>query len=208
MAAGGVLHMVIVGAEDVPLFEADLTAKTTDAGGREVRCTACCGHAWSCARCRWSRRQAGDAAVEPFVDLCCRKEARHLAVPTPVHTQSACPRPHLPQERPQYLYHFVLHAALDAVEEQEWRTTAMHLGVVDRFNNLQVRWAGTLVVVGTHVLRQGGTPSTGVPSCCGPCACKLGGTCAVVALRSPGCCSPQPLRAAAQAQAHSPPARC
>ena len=41
------------------------------------------------------------------------------------------------QERPQYLYHFVLHAALDAVEEQEWRTTAMHLGVVDRFNNLQ-----------------------------------------------------------------------
>ncbi len=50
------------------------------------------------------------------------------------------------QERPQYLYHFVLHAALDAVEEQEWRTTAMHLGVVDRFNNLQVwrpgRWGG------------------------------------------------------------------
>ncbi|PRW59464.1 trafficking particle complex subunit 2-like [Chlorella sorokiniana] len=76
MAAGGVLHMVIVGAEDVPLFEADLTAKSTDAGARE--------------------------------------------------------------ERPQYLYHFVLHAALDAVEEQEWRTTAMHLGVVDRFNNLQV----------------------------------------------------------------------
>lgn len=46
------------------------------------------------------------------------------------------------QERPQYLYHFVLHAALDAVEEQEWRTTAMHLGVVDRFNNLQARRAG------------------------------------------------------------------
>lgn len=39
MAAGGVLHMVIVGAEDVPLFEADLTAKTTDATAREVRCS-------------------------------------------------------------------------------------------------------------------------------------------------------------------------
>ncbi len=38
MAAGGVLHMVVVGAEDVPLYEADLSAKTTDAaGGREVR---------------------------------------------------------------------------------------------------------------------------------------------------------------------------
>ena len=51
------------------------------------------------------------------------------------------PHPHT-QERPQYLHHFVLHAALDAVEEQEWRTTAMHLGVVDRFNNLQARRAG------------------------------------------------------------------
>ncbi|KAL4429597.1 hypothetical protein ABPG77_008646 [Micractinium sp. CCAP 211/92] len=76
MAAGSVLHMVIVGAEDVPLFEADLSSKSTDAGARE--------------------------------------------------------------ERPQYLYHFVLHAALDAVEEQEWHSNAMHLGVVDRFNNLQV----------------------------------------------------------------------
>ena len=45
------------------------------------------------------------------------------------------------QERPQYLYHFVLHAALDAVEEQEWHTNSMHLGVVDRFNQLQVGWA-------------------------------------------------------------------
>lgn len=32
-----VLQMVIVGAEDVPLYEADLSAKSTDAGGREVR---------------------------------------------------------------------------------------------------------------------------------------------------------------------------
>jgi hypothetical protein len=42
------------------------------------------------------------------------------------------------QERPQYLYHFVLHAALDAVDEAQWATGSMHLGVVDRFNNLQV----------------------------------------------------------------------
>ncbi len=44
----------------------------------------------------------------------------------------------LAQERAQYLHQFVLHAALDAVEEQLWGTSAMHLGVVDRFNNLQV----------------------------------------------------------------------
>lgn len=37
MAAGSVLHMVIVGAEDVPLFEADLSTKSTDAAAREVR---------------------------------------------------------------------------------------------------------------------------------------------------------------------------
>lgn len=71
-----VLHFMIVGQEDHPIFEADLISKSSDASGRE--------------------------------------------------------------ERPQYLYHFVLHAALDAVEEQEWSTNSMHLGVVDRFNNYQV----------------------------------------------------------------------
>ena len=35
--ASQVLHMVIVGAEDMPLYEADLSTKSTDAGGREVR---------------------------------------------------------------------------------------------------------------------------------------------------------------------------
>lgn len=34
---------------------------------------------------------------------------------------------------------FVLHAALDAVDEQQWSTTNMHLGVVDKFHNLQVK---------------------------------------------------------------------
>lgn len=59
--------------------------------------------------------------------------------PPDCHRQSTSAHPAQPQqERPQYLYHFVLHAALDAVEEQEWHSSAMHLGVVDRFNNLQV----------------------------------------------------------------------
>ena len=31
-----VLYFLIVGAEDHPIFEADLTAKSTDASGREV----------------------------------------------------------------------------------------------------------------------------------------------------------------------------
>lgn len=41
MAAGSALHMVIVGADDVPLYEADLSAKSTDAGAREVRLVEC-----------------------------------------------------------------------------------------------------------------------------------------------------------------------
>ena len=41
-------------------------------------------------------------------------------------------------DRAQYLHQFVLHAAMDAVEEQQWRSTSMHLSVVDRFNKLQV----------------------------------------------------------------------
>lgn len=32
----------------------------------------------------------------------------------------------------------MLHSSLDAVEEQLWNSPAMSLGVVDRFNNLQV----------------------------------------------------------------------
>ena len=36
------------------------------------------------------------------------------------------------------MHQFVLHAALDAVEDQQWQSTNMNLGVVDKFNNLQV----------------------------------------------------------------------
>jgi hypothetical protein len=95
--------MVIVGANDVPLYEADLSAKSsTDAGGREVR---------------RSPRRSSTCGFDALTPACMLL---------------------LQQERPQYLYHFVLHAALDAVEEAEWHSNAMHLGVVDRFNNLQV----------------------------------------------------------------------
>uniref|UniRef100_A0A061R882 Trafficking protein particle complex subunit 2-like n=1 Tax=Tetraselmis sp. GSL018 TaxID=582737 RepID=A0A061R882_9CHLO len=38
----------------------------------------------------------------------------------------------------QYLHHFVLHAALDAVEDVTWTTPSMYLKVVDRFNDLFV----------------------------------------------------------------------
>jgi hypothetical protein len=72
----GVLNLVIVGHEDHPIFEVDLT------------------------------RQASDTAAR--------------------------------DERAQYLHQFVLHASLDAVDEQLWNTTSMHLGVVDKFNNLHV----------------------------------------------------------------------
>lgn len=41
-------------------------------------------------------------------------------------------------DRAQYLHQFVLHAALDAVEEQQWQATHMNLGIVDKFNHLQV----------------------------------------------------------------------
>lgn len=47
-------------------------------------------------------------------------------------------------DRAQYLHQFVLHAALDAVEEQQWHSTNMHLSVVDRFNNLQVNPTSSL----------------------------------------------------------------
>ena len=47
------------------------------------------------------------------------------------------------QARPQYLYHFILHAALDALDDAEWTQKTAYLGTVDRFNNLNV--AGYIV---------------------------------------------------------------
>ena len=49
-------------------------------------------------------------------------------------------------DRTQYLHQFVLHAALDAVEDQQWQSTNMNLGVVDKFNNLQVGCTASVTV--------------------------------------------------------------
>ena len=61
-------------------------------------------------------------------------------------------------DRTQYLHQFVLHAALDAVEDQQWQSTNMNLGVVDKFNNLQVNSQSILLdpspgepLLGQHV---------------------------------------------------------
>ncbi|KIY97195.1 Trafficking protein particle complex subunit 2, partial [Monoraphidium neglectum] len=42
------------------------------------------------------------------------------------------------EQQAQYLHQFVLHAALDAVDEAMWGTKELHLKTVDRFNNLLV----------------------------------------------------------------------
>ena len=70
----------------------------------------------------------------------CKACLNNYKIPSPTQTTSPnfSPILHYVQERPQYLHHFVLHAALDAVDEAEWASTTMHLGVVDRFNSLQV----------------------------------------------------------------------
>ncbi|PNH10033.1 Trafficking protein particle complex subunit 2 [Tetrabaena socialis] len=41
-------------------------------------------------------------------------------------------------QQTQYLHQFVLHSALDSVDEQMWLTKEAHLKVVDRFNGLNV----------------------------------------------------------------------
>lgn len=51
--------------------------------------------------------------------------------PSKAHQQGVSGRPH-------YLYHFVLHASLDAMDDVEWTQKQAFLGVIDRFNNLQV----------------------------------------------------------------------
>ena len=103
--ATAVLTFVIVGHDDHPIFEADLSR----AEGRE---------GVSLAYCTLSSAMS--------------EELRAAGMLTDQR------QPALLQDRAQYLHQFVLHAALDAVDEQVWVTSSMHLGVVDKFNNLQV----------------------------------------------------------------------
>ncbi len=59
-----------------------------------------------------------------------------------------------------YLHQFVLHAALDAVNEQLWTTTSMHLGTVDKFNNLMVAAYATAAHVKFLLLHDGKNEET------------------------------------------------
>lgn len=68
-----VLSFVVVGANDVPLYQADLTSRRDDTSAKEV-----------------------------------------------------------------YRHHFVLHAALDSVDDAMWTTKELHLKTVDRFSNQYV----------------------------------------------------------------------
>lgn len=42
------------------------------------------------------------------------------------------------EQQAQYLHQFVLHASLDAVDEQMWTSKEPHLKVVDKFNSMSV----------------------------------------------------------------------
>ena len=59
-----------------------------------------------------------------------------------------------------YLHQFVLHAALDAVNEQLWTTTSMHLGTVDKFNNLMVAAYATAAHIKFLLLHDGKNEET------------------------------------------------
>ncbi len=59
-----------------------------------------------------------------------------------------------------YLHQFVLHAALDAVNEQIWTSTNMHLGTVDKFNNLMVAAYATAAHVKFLLLHDGKNEET------------------------------------------------
>lgn len=59
-----------------------------------------------------------------------------------------------------YLHQFVLHAALDAVNEQLWTTTNMHLGAVDKFNNLIVTAYTTAAHIKLLLLHDGRSDDT------------------------------------------------
>ncbi|KAJ9508209.1 hypothetical protein QJQ45_021582 [Haematococcus lacustris] len=93
----GVLTFVVVGQQDHPIYEADLT------GPKEVS---------------WSVHITSTVMI---------------SMPPLTQSPDSCQ-----QQQAQYLHQFVLHAALDAVDEAMWMTKEPYLKTVDRFNNLLV----------------------------------------------------------------------
>jgi hypothetical protein len=106
--AAGVLTFVIVGQQDHPIYEVDLT------GPKEVR--------------RGGRRRGGRACgpwrpgwmLAHAASLCHTRRVPHSLFPPP---------PTVRQQQAQYLHQFVLHAALDAVDEAMWATKELYLKV-------------------------------------------------------------------------------
>jgi len=78
----------------------------------------------------------------------------------PLYEIDLAPRPDGRETQGVYLHQFVLHASLDAVNEQLWTTTNMHLGPVDKFNNLIVTAYTTAAHIKFLLLHDGRSDDT------------------------------------------------
>ena len=102
------LYFMIVGRNDVPLFEADfVSAKASWVGTKPERSLAPC----TCAPLYPRALAASHPDLSSFLQ---RDESR------------------------QYILQFVLHASLDVVDEVVWNSQAMNLKLVDRYNDMYV----------------------------------------------------------------------
>ena len=98
-------------------------------------------------------------------DLAPRPDGREVSMFAPQSNAKqpvyfAYPAQLMLQTQGVYLHQFVLHAALDAVNEQLWTTTNMHLGPVDKFNNLIVTAYTTAAHIKFLLLHDGRSDDT------------------------------------------------